>query len=366
MMLKINFKFFLLFLFLSFLPLKTFAASTPTFDNIVFFGDSLSDDGNLYNVDLGLLPKSPPYFRGRFSNGPVWSERIAARFIDKNITSQNYAIGGEPVNYHDPFDGYLPFDLTDSLDDYYLHNLLTDKSQTLFVFWMGANDYFHKTTEPNKVVTEVVTTIEATIQNLIAHGAKNFLIINLPDIGETPWARTDGSVAMMTAITNLHNAKLQSAVVDLQNKNAGVILHLFDVNALYLDLLKNPASYNEKYKTHITNVTDSCWAGGLTMKQMQQNENSISLDLEKNYKTNLALNYERTVKHPNFQALAHHIASDPDLGSAYAASKSFADGIQPCADPDSYAFWDSVHPTSAVHSILSDVLFATINQYFQG
>ncbi len=36
--------------------------------NIVVFGDSLSDNGNLYEIMKHQLPQSPPYFEGRFSN----------------------------------------------------------------------------------------------------------------------------------------------------------------------------------------------------------------------------------------------------------------------------------------------------------
>jgi phospholipase/lecithinase/hemolysin len=39
------------------------SAQDPPFDHIVVFGDSLSDAGNA----------------GRFSNGPVWVEQLAAR-----------------------------------------------------------------------------------------------------------------------------------------------------------------------------------------------------------------------------------------------------------------------------------------------
>jgi phospholipase/lecithinase/hemolysin len=42
---------------------------------IVVFGDSLSDTGNLFAyekmMNLPLLPPSPPYYQGRFSNGRV-------------------------------------------------------------------------------------------------------------------------------------------------------------------------------------------------------------------------------------------------------------------------------------------------------
>ena len=44
---------------------------------IVAFGDSYVDTGNLFVATGGTFPASPPYFSGRFSNGPLWVERLA-------------------------------------------------------------------------------------------------------------------------------------------------------------------------------------------------------------------------------------------------------------------------------------------------
>src|SRR5262245_37490212 len=58
------------------------AVAVP-FREVVVFGDSLSDTGNVFTVTEPVLaeaiPVSPPYFQGRFSNGPVWVERLAEK-----------------------------------------------------------------------------------------------------------------------------------------------------------------------------------------------------------------------------------------------------------------------------------------------
>ena len=46
---------------------STFAKADP-FSSVIVYGDSLSDNGNLYAA-VGYPP--PPYYMGRFSNGPV-------------------------------------------------------------------------------------------------------------------------------------------------------------------------------------------------------------------------------------------------------------------------------------------------------
>ena len=67
-----------------------------TYDGYTSFwtlGDSLSDDGNLYAATGGKAPPAP-YFDGRFSNGPVWAEHVAADFAAKGLATGNFAYGG--------------------------------------------------------------------------------------------------------------------------------------------------------------------------------------------------------------------------------------------------------------------------------
>lgn len=63
--------------------LSASAAAVPS--SLYVFGDSLSDNGNLYAwtsnpsnpVTFGLpIPVSPPYEQGTFTNGPVYAERL--------------------------------------------------------------------------------------------------------------------------------------------------------------------------------------------------------------------------------------------------------------------------------------------------
>ena len=72
-------------------------ASAQSYDRLVVFGDSLSDNGNLYLASGGTQPPSPPYYQGRFSSGPVFTELLgfdAANFNGSVTGSINYAFGG--------------------------------------------------------------------------------------------------------------------------------------------------------------------------------------------------------------------------------------------------------------------------------
>ena len=69
--------------------------------NLIVFGDSLSDMGNGNNSAIvSVVFSSPPYWQGRFSNGPVWIEHISDKygltttFGDATAPGDNRAFGG--------------------------------------------------------------------------------------------------------------------------------------------------------------------------------------------------------------------------------------------------------------------------------
>jgi len=69
------------------------AASAQSYNRLVVFGDSLSDNGNLYAVSG--QPVSPPYFQGRFSNGPVFTELLgfnAGRLLEDDSKWESAAV----------------------------------------------------------------------------------------------------------------------------------------------------------------------------------------------------------------------------------------------------------------------------------
>ena len=152
--LKLVLFFFVTLFLISFGLSEAYAGKGSAYNNIVFFGDSLTDNGNLSMVDFRFFPKSPPYFEGQFSNGSIWAELLAEHFYNKNFTqSSNYAVGGETAIFHNPTDGFLPYSLAMSVDLYLLRTVLRTKSSTLFIIWVGANDYLQGSGNPKALTT---------------------------------------------------------------------------------------------------------------------------------------------------------------------------------------------------------------------
>lgn len=358
-----------LLLFLTIYPTITIAGLGTPFDKIVFFGDSLSDAGTLYRYAFGLLPASPPYFDGRFSNGYLWSERVAKYFYDKRYVGfKNYAVAGETAIFHDPLDGFLPFSLSMSLNSYLWHTLLQDRSTTLFVIWIGGNDYLKGAQDVEQMTSSVIQTIKMSIEKLISKGGMNFLVINIPNIAQLPLAKMHPTPQVLDQLSVMHNAKLKDAVAQIQNQYGFVNIHLFEASQLLTALLADPEYYNRKYNIHLVNTTDGCWRKHSTIYNLKtKDELAIQQKLKENIKSqsNPALKHMVMPSDDEIKGLAHYIATSPSLYEVYSISEEVENGtIKPCDKPNEYVFWDAIHPSSVVHFMFAHRIIEYIEQHY--
>lgn len=302
-------------------------------NHIVFFGDSLTDNGNLYHLTDQTLPKSPPYFMGRFTNGYTWAEDVGKYFYDRNyIDYKIYAYGGATA-----LAGSL-VSLDRQIDNYFAENANDDASDianTLFAIWIGANDYLFATNAISP--DDVVNKISSTVISLIDKGARYFIVLNLPNLGMTPFAKNYQISGPLQMVSRLHNQKLQNEMLKLEKLYPEVKLSYFDVNAVFEDLILNLSKYNEKYHMNIQNITQACWGGGLTL---QGNK----------YKQGLPLPTANNI-----------MQSSPELMYVNSMTQSFS-GIMPCANAESYIFWDQVHPTEITHQVLAQLVAENLMQ----
>ena len=320
---------------------------------IVFLGDSLTDNGNLYAA-LKIIPKSPPYFNGRFSNGPTWAEDLSKFYYDKlYIDAENYAVGGATAIVHDPLDDSFvsPVTLTDQLYDYLGQSLFNDKSTVLYSIWIGANDYLYEnSTDIDSLTTNVVASISWSINKLIDNGAKYFLIMNLPDLSRTPYAQQNHVENKLHAVSVLHNQKLADTLKQIQNAHPDIKFVSIDIYSIFNDVLLNTNKYNQLYHQHINNITDACWQGDFTKKRNDITElNKALTNAQTKNKLTLAKNFTTA----NASRL---ILNTPSLAEAYATNKLYEQGVMPCPDANSHIFWDHIHPTEAVHEVLAQII----------
>lgn len=337
-----------------------FVRNNIKFSKIIFFGDSLSDNGNFYRDVLYYMPKNPPYYNGRFSNGQVWSEYVDEYFLERDkVESSNYAVGGQTAYFHNPFDGYLPYSLAMSRENYILHTLFADRSSTLFIIWIGANDYLPGISDVETLTTDVTDAIKSTIEDLIYHGGENFLLLNLPDLSSTPYGQASGYADKLKAATIVHNIKLNEVVASLRESYKNIHINLYDINRFFDSAIQHSVEYNKKYNTHITNVTGSCWMGGYTFASIKVTEEFIAKKIREHTRYQTMAGAQLLNIHT--ENIAHFIATSPALLEAFMVSNHDETGVTACENPADYLFWDTVHPSSIPHKIIGQELISFID-----
>lgn len=217
-------------------------AATRQVEQIYVFGDSLSDTGNGFEGSQGQFPPNPIYFRGRYSNGPVWVEYLAAKFSLDADAQTNFAYGGATTGREGTPPGLL------AQVQHFVANPTAVDPKGLYLIWGGANDYLSGTTNTDGPVNNLVT----AVQDLIAAGAKNIVVVNLPDLGQLPGTRTTERSQLLTQITQAHNTKLAAAVETLSQPSSDARVTYLDVGALFRQVIQAPQKFGFK------NVTEPC------------------------------------------------------------------------------------------------------------
>jgi len=153
-------------------------------DALVVFGDSFSDTGlawrTLAQTTGQNLPYSPPYFEGRFSNGPVAVEHMADRLgVSLDSRAWGGAMTGEG-NILGPLAGLGQSGMASQVRNYVAEQAgRTLSPDTLHVVWAGANDLIFR---PEDATTQLASAhVVEAIDALYAAGARLFFVPSMPD-----------------------------------------------------------------------------------------------------------------------------------------------------------------------------------------
>lgn len=216
----------------------TFASSAGavSFTAIYAFGDSLTDTGNACGGGCPGYPV-PPYAAGRFSNGPVWVEGVAAGLglsVSPSFYGGNdYAVGGATST-----------GIRNTQVPGYLSSVGGVASPTaLYVLWGGGNDGLGGGS-PVAAANNMI----ASINNLHLAGAQYFFVANLPDLSLTPSAY---GYAPAQAFSLAFNSTFATGLAGL----SGVTIYAYDAYAALNSTVANPGLYG------YTNVNTPCWNG---------------------------------------------------------------------------------------------------------
>ena len=229
-------------------------AAAPGYDAIYVFGDSYCDVGNIYAATSHAIPLSPPYFSGRFSNGPIWVEHVASAWglpmTASLLGGTDYAFGG----------AYVTSDQTTALGsipsvphqvELYLsqHGGHADP-KALYVIEGGGNDILGASGgSAEDLGYQIALGIAESERLLRRAGAEKFLIPDLLDVGQLPAARANASFASAaTVATN----KALDRLLGHEELLERVRIHRLDVFSLFHDVAADSTHFG------FTDITDPC------------------------------------------------------------------------------------------------------------
>lgn len=301
------------------------------YSNMFVLGDSLSDVGNLFIATdnnqippLPQLPQDPPYYQGRFSDGPSYAEylwqglNLAGDLAPSLAGGNNYAVGGARTRYHVFDQAFNPsFDplINNTLfPDFTLlgqrDSLITNTGgmldpQALYTVWIGSNDvadafeYLLAGAEPNYVnalLSQSADDLLSVIDDLVGAGAQELLIPNVPNLGLVPEVKDapEGVKLLATGLSNAFNNLVDSKLTGI---NANITR--LDSFQFLTDLVNDPTLFDLPVDM---NVQDACFSG--------------------------------------FVGIPGDVCESPG--------------------PEKYIFWDMIHPSAVTHEVLGSLAVAAV------
>jgi phospholipase/lecithinase/hemolysin len=238
-----------------------------SYSSIYAFGDSLSDAGNIYTATLGTIPGAP-YSNGRFTNGPVWVQDLSASLGLGALTASLQ--GGNDFAYGSAMTGNLPGytagpqDLTGPTGQIAQFEALhpTASPTALYTIWIGSNDLSYIAANAATPATAAadagaaVANIDSAIASLAGEGAKDFLVLTVPDLGKIPATIAEGPAAQAAA--SALSAEFDQALVgSLPLSGSGLDISVLDTYSLLDGVIANPGAYG------LSNVTSPCVTGAI-------------------------------------------------------------------------------------------------------
>lgn len=319
-------------------------------NKMVIFGDSLSDTGNL-KAWLRMVPLDP-YWAGRFTNGKNWVDQFQEV---TRISVQNWAVGGsvthedmalekhrcsweEQVKHkaHSAFSGSVHDEITRYKFETVSNKQIDDPEGTLYTILVGGNDYLSllnserdvdafiddpddKEAGSNIINDRVTRNIENHLYALSEIGARNIMVINLPDFGIIP---------KLLESKNYHGR-------DNETEEA----RLVKLSMRLTEIIKN---HNRLLKLRVEEF-----------EKRFPEKRIVLVDIFSGLKnTLLSQHFAKPSRFFNYQL-------DPDFVTTVLAGSNsatinkacYTDKV--CPAPDKVLFWDYVHPTTFGHCLLA-------------
>jgi len=255
-------------------------AQAPAFTQVIVFGDSLSDDGNIAHRVRDTFGFSYPssnfnYSDYRFTDDTntspaanlyqgTWHEQLEKTFLHLPVAKNSldggndYAFGGATtkdgtqdrtvINNPFPFGGgefTITIDNMGKQINDYLASHATD-ANALYILWGGGNDLFDD--DSAQSVIDTANRVGGLIARLANAGARNFLVPNVPPLGAVPNSFGDSTrvAARDLASANYRNqlnSVVASTISSLAATGINIHVYTFDVWLGVIRVLGQPRRY---------------------------------------------------------------------------------------------------------------------------
>lgn len=284
-------------------------AQNRVFTSQYSFGDSLSDNGNAYALSNRTTPPSPPYFNGRVSNGPVFAELLGqaltpAFSVSTGGINRNFAVAGATAGTG----SVVPnLGLQVAAFGNQVRAGVAVRSTDLFTVLAGANDLISVLSAPttpfnpsalDSAGAGASQAVATNLQALVGLGARNLVVAGLPNLGATPRSLAAGGVGGPGATFGLRATNAYNA--DLRVRLGALAAATPDLNLVYVDL---------------QGILDRLVADARTF------------------------GYANTT-------------------SFFLAPAAAGGGV---GDPNTYIFWDDIHPTARTHAVFAAIVNEQLN-----
>ena len=262
---------------------------SPAQASMYVFGDSLSDAGNVFasssaNPLLKPDPIVPPYYQGRMSNGPNWTDQLADRLGMSRPSASldggtNYAWAGATSDPGQTLRTSLVIPGQTQLVDNVGQQILTFSgthpggfaADSLVVDWSGSNDFLYATlgvlggrTSVTAAAAGILSFTKSNLLALEGLGARTILVPNQIDAADTPiWSGLYGLPAegkpILKTMTAIFNIGLRALMAELEaTKDFDAKLVYVDMYGTAKNLIAHPADYG------FSNVTDPAFPANIS------------------------------------------------------------------------------------------------------
>ncbi|KAJ3493903.1 hypothetical protein NLG97_g4431 [Lecanicillium saksenae] len=253
-------------------------------DNLVIFGDSLSDDWRAHYVDVHhqLPPPGtmlPPTHQAS-SGGALWGEMVVnmtgARYYNYAFSGGTCSLGvasqpaGPPLGR---FPTILEYEVPAFEADLAFPSLYPNRhpGNTVYAVWIGTNDlgvqgYLLDQNVPGKTLDDLVSCVYTSFDRIYASGGRRFVIMNEAPLDKAPMYKSlenggqgDNPIFRNKTQYNttqfehkmFHYVEAVNSLFDysapfhlrLKRRWPGASITIFDLHLLFNDISENPQQY---------------------------------------------------------------------------------------------------------------------------